>query len=235
MRLEVRSFSLEGPKKRNDDAALLPVVVDGNWWAGIADGVGSSDYGGLAARICLDVIAEHLSADANMQDLFRECARRLDSEAANDPRCDKMGTTLSVLAIRDLTAFIGHVGDTRITHFRGGGVMGRTVDQTEVQKLLAEGALSPHQAKRYPRRNVLLSVMSPGRTYDLFQNQFDLRIGDRLLLSTDGFHSLISRREMATISHSSLTVDEFATKLEMEIQIRGVEDDATAIVAEIMD
>src|SRR3546814_5436694 len=63
----------------------------------------------------------------------------------------------------DLNARVGHVGDSRIYHLRGSGLVTRTKDQTEVQHLIDEGILTPERAKMYPRKNVLLSAISRDR------------------------------------------------------------------------
>lgn len=233
MKLTTSQFSIEGPKGQNDDACLSPREVDGTWWTAIADGVSSSRNGSLAARICLDIVAQSASRKPDMPRLFALCTEELASEATRNPEHGRISSTLTVMAVCNGKAHVGHVGDTRITHLRGGGVMTRTQDQTEVQKLLDEGAISPYQAKRYPRRNVLLSVMSAACPYKLFKNHFEVLAGDRILLTTDGFHSQILRREMVAISERCPTINDFTRKLEIVLRSRGIVDDASLVAIEI--
>lgn len=234
MNFSCAKFTLSGPKGENDDDLLEPFSKGGTTWVAVADGVGSSKNGGLAARTCLSVIREKATEAPDMDLLFRQCSEELRRLSDDEASLGKLSTTLTVLAIRDAQATVGHTGDSRVTHFRGGGVMGRTRDQTEVQRLLDEGALSPRQAQRYPRRNVLLSSMSSEGDYELFQSEFSVEAGDRILLSTDGFHSKILRKEMAGISQSANTISDFLDQLKTTILEKGLDDDATVVGLEIM-
>jgi serine/threonine protein phosphatase PrpC len=133
--------SIAGPKGENQDAILQPFQVGDSSWCGIADGVGSSALGGLAARSSLEVVRQ-LPDGVSMAVLFEMVHRRLSEISAEHEGAKSISTTLSVLRISGDHAAVGHVGDTRITHYRGGGVMVRTKDQTEVQKLLDDGVLT---------------------------------------------------------------------------------------------
>ncbi|WP_082617365.1 PP2C family protein-serine/threonine phosphatase [Bosea sp. Root670] len=224
--------SLMGPKGENQDAILYPFQAGNSVWCAIADGVGSSALGGLAARSSLEVVKQ-ASNDETMSDLFAKVSKKLSQIAAENPTAKSISTTLSVLRISGDQAFIGHVGDTRISHYRGAGVLGRTRDQTEVQKLLDDGVLTKNQARRYPRRNVLLSAMSAGRDYDLFETNFTVENGDRLLLTTDGFHGKLLRGQIAELSSSNLDFTTFWTSVLAAIDSVKLDDDASCLAVEI--
>jgi serine/threonine protein phosphatase PrpC len=235
MNFSFAKFSLGGPKGGNDDDLLEPFSKGETTWVAVADGVGSSKNGGLAARTCLKVIREKATEEADMDLLFQQCSESLRRLSDDEGNLGKLSTTLTVLALRDGQATVGHTGDSRVTHFRGGGVMGRTKDQTEVQRLLDEGALSPRQAQRYPRRNVLLSSMSSEGNYELLRSNFVVETGDRILLSTDGFHSKILRKEMAGVSQKAETISDFLNQLKSTLLERGLDDDATVVGLEMLN
>ncbi|MEL6467878.1 MAG: PP2C family serine/threonine-protein phosphatase [Pseudomonadota bacterium] len=234
MNFSSAKFTLSGPKGRNDDDFLEPISKGGTIWVAVADGVGSSKNGGLAAHTCVDVIREKATEEPDMELLFRQCSEALRRLSNDEVSLGKLSTTLTVVALRGARATVGHTGDSRVTHFRGGGVMGRTKDQTEVQRLLDDGALSPRQAQRYPRRNVLMSSMSSEGDYELFRSEFSVEAGDRILLSSDGFHSKIPRKEMAGISQSTDTISDFLDQLRTMVSERGLDDDATVVGLEVM-
>ena len=226
------SISITGPKGNNQDAILPPIQVGDCIWCAIADGVGSSSNGGLAAKASIDAVRQ-LTGQKPMGELFADVHEKLASLVTPDVPAKTLSTTLTVLCICNSTAFVGHVGDTRISHFRGSGVMGRTKDQTEVQKPFDDGVLTTNQEARYPRRNVLLSAMSLGRDYDLHEQQFDLRQGDRVLLTTDGFHNKLMRRKIAQISSENRVFSDFWTALCMAIESESIDDDATCLALEV--
>ena len=228
-----RSISFEGPKRSNQDAILEPLQCGSHVWCGVADGVGSTALGGLAAHSSLDEVQRAAREGESMEVVFSKLADRLNEEARLQQGSKSLSTTLSILRLTEEVATLGHVGDTRICHYRGKGVMLRTKDQTEVQKLLDEGALSRAQARRYPRRNVLLSAMSAGRDYDLFENKFMVQPRDRILLTSDGFHSKLPRGLIAEISGSHRDFDEFWVELIDSIVKHELDDDASCLAIEI--
>ena len=233
MNLRFQSLSLAGPHGENQDCVLEPINSGVDWWCAIADGVGGTDHGGDASRTCIDALKLNVVDDMTMRELFGAVSNFLKQRANDTASSHRMGSTLSILRLSKGQAFVGHVGDTRIMHYRGGGVMARTHDQTEVQKLLDEGAISKHQARRYPRRNIILSVMSPYKTYDLHETTFTVKQGDRILLTTDGFHSKLQRRNLARLSSSCASFNSFFKSLKDVICDLRLNDDATCLAIEI--
>ncbi|WP_436637822.1 PP2C family protein-serine/threonine phosphatase [Microbaculum sp. FT89] len=230
--MKFKSCSIIGPKGENQDAILLPFEAGGCTWCAIADGVGSSALGGLAARTSLQTLRE-VNNRYSMAKVFSIIRQKL-ADVARDQEVEKpISTTLSVLRICGNRAIVGHVGDTRISHYRGSGVIARTKDQTEVQKLLDDGVLTKHQAARYPRRNVLLSAMSSTRDYDLHEQDFTVQKGDRILLTSDGFHNKLLRRRIAQLSSSNPMFDDFWAALQDDLSTEKLDDDASCLAIEI--
>ena len=233
MNLCYRSLSLSGPRDLNQDCVLEPLKSGVDWWCAIADGVGGTEFGEVASRMCIEAV-KNLAADGEtMHTLFYKAADMLSSAAVNEQEYARMGSTLSVLRISGTRAYVGHVGDTRIYHYRGDGVMNRTYDQTEVQKLLDDGILTKYQARRYPRRNVLLSTISPKKKFTLFENEFSIQSGDRILLTSDGFHENLRRREIARISNFNSEFALFVDAIKNALAKITLSDDATVLALEI--
>ncbi|MEQ8306324.1 MAG: serine/threonine-protein phosphatase [Hoeflea sp.] len=230
--MKFRKLSIPGPKGENQDAILEPFKVGDNTWCGIADGVGSAALGGVAARAVLDEV-RGMTTSEPMSEVFARVSEKLTALAEQHDKAKSLSTTLSLLCIDGYKAHVGHVGDTRITHYRDGGVMMRTKDQTEVQELLDKKVLTKNQARRYPRRNVLLSAMSAGRDYDLYEATFSLEVGDRILLTSDGFHSKLLRPKLAGLSAETLDFDMFWHALEDKLAGESLDDDASCLAIEV--
>ena len=140
-----------------------------------------------------------------------------------------MATTLSVILVHSGVAKVGHVGDTRIYHFRDSGVVTRTQDQTEVAGLLREKVLSPSQARVYPRRNVITSYLSSSSDFDLFESKFEVKTGDVLMLLTDGMYGLIKKAEMLDLVAASTSMDALTSSLRERLESLRMKDDSTVI------
>lgn len=232
MRLKCFSKSLVGPKGENQDAVLELLETTRGFWCAIADGVGGKVAGALASEAAISGVANLAPLEPSMEELFRGCAKIFAEQEQRSPNAAGMATTLTVVFVQDGFGSVGHVGDSRLIHIRGGGVIARTADQTEVQKLIDDGVISRRLAKRYPRRNVLLSVLSRKADYNLFETRFGLQDRDRLLLSTDGFHGCLLKREVASISEEKPEFQEFCQFLCKELETRTRCDDATFLALE---
>lgn len=235
MKFVGHAISIAGPKGTNQDALLAPIEASGAWWAAIADGVGGGRSGDFASSSAIEGVRLAISNVTSMRELFESVLRHLNSLADAERFQPTMATTLSATKLVGNTVWVGHVGDTRVTHYRGTGVMTRTRDQTEVQALVDQGALTRRQAERYPRRNVLLSAMGPLRPFDLFESEFEVAVGDRVLLTSDGFHNLIKRRDIASISSQIKDTEEFMSTIQKMVERSVVSDDASALILEVSE
>src|SRR5207249_495328 len=179
MKVESAYFSQKGQKEKNDDSILPPFSSKGVWWAAVADGMGGHAGASVASAAVIDALRALIETDvAEMSELFSSAQDCLKKIAEEKPDLVGMGTTLSLIRLSGQTAKVGHVGDSRIYHLRSDGILDRTVDQTEVEQLVRQGVLSRARARRYPRRHILLSVLSPKRNYQLHEATFEIREGD---------------------------------------------------------
>lgn len=235
MRIESAYFSRKGRKDENEDSVLPPFRSNGAWWAAVADGMGGRPGGEIASKAVIEEIKSSVEVrhEADLSKMFHFAQSRLQELAKSNPQWETMGTTLSLISIVDNLAQVGHVGDSRIYHLRGDGIVDRTIDQTEVEQLVQQGVLSRARARRYPRRHILLSVLSPSREYDLHTEKFEIKEGDRLLLLTDGVSSKLLRREIRDLSVDNSTAESFCNVIAAEIEKRGPQDDYSAICLDV--
>lgn len=236
MKIRSAFFNEAGRKSRNQDSILPPIQEGSDYWAAIADGMGGQPGGDIASQRAIEVVAKEVSTDSAVQipALFAQVQNRLKEISRTFPQYENMGTTLTILKLTDKIARVGHVGDTRLYHLRAGGLVDRTIDQTEVQELINRGVLNKASARKYPRRNILLSVLSPKRSYNLYEQTFDLLSGDRLVLLSDGVSGVVFRREIQAISLASKMAHDFCLNVRREVMQRGVIDDYSAICIDIL-
>ncbi|WP_176123302.1 PP2C family protein-serine/threonine phosphatase [Paraburkholderia youngii] len=229
------SFSIKGQHAVNQDSVLSPRSCDRYTLFAIADGVGGHARGELASSVAVKgADACWASApSADVRPLFAAAKAAVDAEFAKEPDVGTLSTTLTLVIYdeRERRVHLGHVGDCRLYHLSGSGIATRTRDQTEAQQLVDEGVLRPEQVARYRRRNVLTSAISSKRGYDLAESTFTLLEGDRLVLCSDGFYSVVKKREIVAHSLAS-SVPKLAQDLESLAQQRIPNDDCTALITE---
>lgn len=200
--------------------------------AAIADGVGSYSGGGAAARAVIEIFEEAARSDAplNLEKIFDDGRRELTDISTDDI---KLGTTLTLFEADGDSVRYGHVGDCRIYHLRGDGIRTVTRDQTELNYLLENGVIKKYEARRYKRANVLMSLIAPDREFDLQVGSFDAVAGDRIILCSDGFYKLFTKRLIRDFSVSHRDFDIFADMLTAHVGGSQRSDDASAILVEL--
>ena len=70
-----------------------------------------------------------------------------------------MGTTMTVVALREDRIAMAHVGDSRAYLFRGNELQQMTKDHTFVQTLVDSGEITPAQAAVHPKRNLMMRAI----------------------------------------------------------------------------
>lgn len=233
MRFSANGFSEAGRGKPNQDAFLIKLIDDNTLVIAIADGMGGTYGGDIASKLAIDVVSKQFDIrNTSIPSIFREVKSAIDNKVLEIPELNKMGTTLTLALVHNNSVTIGHVGDTRLYHLREAGIISKTKDQTEVQKLLDDGILTKERAKNYHRRNVLLSVITSARDYELQTETFNIELGDRLVLMTDGAYSLVLKKELRDLSLASNCVDGYLDNIREIIKNRPIRDDYTVVVIE---
>ncbi|CAH2602460.1 Serine/threonine-protein phosphatase [Rhodovastum atsumiense] len=169
----------------------------------VADGMGGHAAGEVASALAARTVHRlFYAAEGPVPDVLGQCF-----VAANDairrhargaPECKGMGTTCTVLAIRQDRAWLGHVGDSRAYLLRDGTLSQLSEDHTLVAELVRLGRLTAAQAAASPERNVLVRALGtrPVVAPLVWAEGLALRPGDRLVLCSDGLHDLVDAAEI---------------------------------------
>lgn len=227
-------FSEGGRDYPNQDSCLIKYVNDSLFVIAIADGMGGKKGGEIASRLAIKVISEEVDAlNLSIPSLFQKAQLSIENKAKFDLENYEMGTTLTVAIIQKQNVTVGHVGDTRLYHLREQGIVSITKDQTEVQKLIDEGILTKRRAKNYHRRNILLSVLTPNKDFELQTSSFKIKERDRLLLLTDGAYSLASKLELRDLSVTYHELNAFLAQIKTLIESKKIHDDYTVVSLQV--
>ena len=123
---------------------------------------------------------------------------------AAEPARTGMGTTLTALLTDGEQVALGHVGDSRAYLLRDGELTQLTHDQTYVQTLVDAGRDHPRRGPPAPAQE----RRAPGRrrpsvppTPDVAL--VDVRLGDRLLVCSDGLTDLVEDEQVACLPASA--------------------------------
>jgi serine/threonine protein phosphatase PrpC len=204
----------------------------------VADGMGGHRGGATASRLAAETVkAQYLGSEtadvpAALRDSLARANARIFSEAQANPDLRGMGTTTSVLAVRDGQGWFAHVGDSRIYRVRGEEITQLTDDHSLVASMVREGLLTPKEAETHPRRNVLQRSMGVSEEVEIdVKGPFDVQAGDTYILCSDGLHGVVKEDELREIA--KLPIEAAADEYLRRALERGAPDNVTVIVARV--
>ena len=169
----------------------------------LADGMGGAAGGATASRIAVEVFAREFPKSRGKTGArFREClaaaTARLREQEIDDPRLNGMGSTV-VAALYDGRSIDWlSVGDSPMWLYSAGTLERLNADHSMapvLERLVRTGELSPDDARRDWRRNMLRSAVtgSPAELVDCASRPCRLEPGDCLLIASDGIETLAEK------------------------------------------
>ena len=218
----------------NEDSYYAP--ADGERFCAVADGMGGHNAGEVASALAVEVFSrsmrqvEHITA----QTLHAAVEQANDSVfqmARENAGMSGMGTTFSALAAQDDTAYLAHVGDSRIYLVRNGAIMQVTTDHTLVEQMVQKGLITPREARFHPRRNIITRALGTELKVEIDIVQMSLRPGDVFFLCSDGMTNYVDERE---ILRAAASERDWQDKLKHLVSIaleNGGADNITALFA----
>lgn len=211
----------------------------------VADGVGGNKGGEIASRTAVRGIAEYV--DENPIDecgdglaiykYFDQCLEQVNEEVYLTGRKHTenrgMATTVVIACIRDNTAYVVNVGDSRAYIFREGGLSQITEDHTYVNELLKRGAITIEEAENHCQKNVITRAVGaePSVKADFFQTK--LEKDDILMLCSDGLYGEVDEQKLIEILDEDDTMSGTCSRLVEEAIKRGGRDNITVICLKI--
>lgn len=109
----------------------------------------------------------------------------------------QLGSTFTgILVLEDNRFLIGHVGDSRAYKITDQNIQILTEDQTVVAREIKNGRLTPEEAERDPRRNVLLQCVGASKVVEPAFYQGVVAQNECYMLCSDGFRHLVSPEEI---------------------------------------
>lgn len=152
----------------------------------VCDGLGGHDAGEVASAAVCDALGSH--PELPFEEALSLAYDALDARDNGSYR--KMGTTLAYLRISGDSAFVAHIGDSRVYHIRPSEkrLMFVTRDHSLINELVSAGEISPEEALFHPDKNVITRAMQPNgervpAEVDLLD---DVRPGDWFFVCSDG-------------------------------------------------
>jgi protein phosphatase len=206
-----RSVRHDSTADSSSDAAAL-TLEPSNLFI-VADGMGGQQAGEQASLMAVELIpraiAKRLSTDecepTRIKEAIREAVAEVNQEILGSSGAvtefSNMGTTVVLAQFRFDRVFIAGIGDSRAYRLREGRLEQLTKDHSLADALLDAGTITAAELPNHKFKNVLYLYLGSkdarGGPEDV--RVLDVRLGDRLLMASDGLTGWVSDAEIARI------------------------------------
>lgn len=213
-------------------------VYAGDRLIAVADGMGGAPAGEVASEVAITAFrpldAQPPADDpvAELREAFEQASAAVRAAIEADAGREGMGTTFTAMLAGVDSIGLIHVGDSRAYFLHDGELTQLTKDETYVQSLLDEGAITPEEAIGHPQRSVVTRVMQ-GQPTTPASAVLEPADGARFLLCSDGLSDVVPAEEVAAILGEHADGAECADQLVKAALRGGGPDNVSVIIADV--
>ncbi len=205
----------------------------------VADGMGGHAAGEVASQIAVETICQSLqttdqnSPQEQLKQAIENANQAVEQAARGNNKWQGMGTTLTILLLKQQQGYLAHVGDSRIYHLHNSQFEQLSDDHSLVGEQLRQGILTPEQAKISSMGNILLQAIGMTPQLNICQKNIALTVGDRFLLCSDGLTDMVSDQKIEKILKQSVPLTPLCETLIEQAIVAGGKDNITAVILQI--
>lgn len=240
----MKSVSLTHPgivRTQNQDSVINLRDMKGNYFFGVADGMGGHKAGDVASR----TLSERLSAffkNCDKKQCYQDPAylkneiKAINGEILKMSRASEdyegMGTTLTLCITNGKVGRIFQVGDSRAYILNSYGIRQITRDQSLVQFMVDNNQITEDEARVHPSRHVILSAVGTEEELDVDDYAFSIKKGEMILICSDGLSDCLTDSELFEIINNAPNIRRCVVSLIDAANKRGGTDNISAIIFE---
>lgn len=229
-------------RENNEDACF---VIPSHDVYVVADGVGGNRSGEVASRTAVSEIASFVDGGdlqnrQSAEDIFSFFYEAL--ETANDmiyqlgienPENRGMATTAVIAYVKDDTAYISNIGDSRAYLFRKDTLNRITTDHTYVNELISQGVITEEEAENHKQKNVITKALGTEVLAEPDFYKVSMCKDDILMLCSDGLYGEVERSAMERVLGNGASMNDTCAQLVEEAIKCGGRDNITVVCIRI--
>ncbi len=224
----------------NEDSYDFGVFEDGTAWAIVCDGMGGVRGGHIASELVIDMVSDKIKRCYNklmpaysFENIFLSTITTANvivhDRSFIDEDLKGMGTTIAAVIVKDGTACIAHVGDSRVYKVSSDKIEQLTKDHSLAQEMLDRGQLTPEEFENYPKKNIITRALGVEENIEIDFDFTELEDGEALILCSDGLSNLVSSDKLLEIYQNNNT-DTLCEKYIEQANENGGHDNITVVV-----
>lgn len=215
----------------------------------VADGLGGHAAGEVASQIVVEKVGQFISQTVEQDRTWPleydvsipydgnrlKAALLLSDQAIVDnirthPERESMGSTVVACLVQGDRVTLVHVGDSRAYILDSDGIRQVTRDHSWVAEQVANGILTPDEARKHPFRNVITQALGNGGDLDVAVQEIRVKELDRLLLCSDGLSGMVQDADIWDIVQNATSLQQAAQELTEKAKNNGGEDNITVVI-----
>jgi len=223
LQIDNAHYSIAGVKAQNEDSCGVvvpkePLLTTKGIAVVVADGMSASDDGKQASEGCVKSFLsdyfstpETWSVKSSGQKILSALNRWLHGQGQRQYQSNQgMVTTLSALVFKSNTAYIFHVGDTRIYRLR----------DNDLEQLTNDHRFVASENKTYLSRALGIDLR-----VDIDYKTLAVEVGDIFIQLTDGVYEFISNNAIKKITRNNINELDKASREIVETAVKNNSDD----------
>lgn len=204
-----------GPLREKNEDSIFPNVSGSTtdlFYSAVCDGLGGHKGGDIASKLAIEQISNDIEA---LEDVLFESDKKISEYQKNNPEFSNMGTTMTLASIdKSGNLKLAHIGDTRCYVLSN-----RNLHQLSTDHVV-EGF-----------SNMLTQALGTGKLLEPEILDFQLNIGDVVLLCSDGFYNEVSESYIKR----KLNEGTVAESLVKEVLENDPKDNVSVVIINIVE
>ena len=215
----------------------------------VADGLGGHAAGEVASQIVVETVARFVGVtlekdrtwpveydpsityDGNrLKVALLLSDQAIAEDIRRNPERETMGSTVVAGLFHGPKVTLAHVGDSRAYVLGPEGIRQVTRDHSWVAEQVANGILTPSEARVHPFRNVITQALGNGGELEVELQNLELSKSELLLLCSDGLSGMIGDKQIWDIVERSNDIQHAVESLISAAREHGGEDNITAVL-----
>lgn len=240
MQVSIHGCTDIGAVRKNNEDRFVFAQLNFGLMAVVCDGMGGHEGGEVAAQIAADNFSDHFKSleepfnvKTELINSFKLANENIIKAGKADQKLEMMGTTASMLLIKDLKYTIANIGDSRIYRIRQNEISLLTTDHTRLQQIMTEKNISYEQAILLEDKNTLTRVLGIN---DLSQPDISrpqaVEQGDIFILCSDGLTNYVHDFEMLDII-LDCEPEKACEQLIFLANLRHAQDNITVVICKV--
>ncbi len=221
-------------RDHNEDNVMIVKNNNDEYLMAVADGMGGHRAGEIASSIAIDYLSKHfvlldtIGEKSNAVNWLRQSVNDVNSSIfkhANENQDIKgMGTTLVIAILTKDYLLFGNIGDSSGYVLKDDKLHKVTKDHTLVNLLVSTGELSEDDAKKHPKKNVLMRALGANDPVEIDIFDVDMNI-QAVLLCSDGLTNMLNDKQIEkTLKDNDYSIEEKVIRLIKRSNNRGGTD-----------